>query len=55
MFVFWLLEKYVEIAPWKNVFTVVVSLFGFGVLLYGFAYFLKTNPEYFIFHNYSLK
>jgi len=55
MFVVWLLEKYVEIAPWKGVFTVTGSLFGFGVLLYGFAYFLQKNPEYFIFHSYSSK
>ena len=55
MFVIWLLEKYVEIAPWTNVWTCMASLFGFGVLLYGFAYFLQTNPEYFIFHSYSGK
>jgi hypothetical protein len=55
MFVVWLLEKYVEFAPWKSPFTVIGSLLGFGLLLYGFAYFLKTNPEYFIFHSYSSK
>jgi hypothetical protein len=55
MFVIWLLEKYVEFTPWKGVFTVTGSLLGFGVLLYGFAYFLKTNPEYLIFHSYSSK
>lgn len=55
MFVIWLLQKYIEIAPWKGVSTVTGSLFGFGMLLYGFAYFLQKNPEYFIFHNYSLK
>ena len=55
MLVFWLLEKYVEIAPWTNVFTCAGSLFGFGALLYGFAYFLQKNPEYFIFHVYSGK
>ncbi|CAF2408827.1 unnamed protein product [Rotaria sp. Silwood2] len=55
MFVVWLLEKYVEIAPWKNTIAVAGSLLGFGLLLYGFAYFLQTNPEYFIFHEYSSK
>ncbi|CAF1095288.1 unnamed protein product [Adineta steineri] len=55
MFVIWLLEKYVEFAPWKDTFTVVLSLLGFGILLYGFAYFLQTNPQYFIFHSYSSK
>jgi len=55
MFVIWLLEKYVEIAPWTGLFTVTGSLFGFGILLYGFAYFLQTYPEYFIFHSYSSK
>jgi len=55
MFVVWLLEKYVELAPWKSPLTVIGSLLGFGLLLYGFAYFLKTNPEYFIFHSYSSK
>lgn len=55
MLVIWLLEKYVEIAPWTNVFTCAGSLFGFGALLYGFAYFLQKNPEYFIFHVYSGK
>ncbi|UJR32883.1 hypothetical protein I4U23_020344 [Adineta vaga] len=54
MFVIWLLEKYVEIAPWNGTFKVIGSLFGFGSLLYGFAYFLQNNPEYFIFHTYSL-
>lgn len=53
MFVIWLLEKYVEIAPWKNTTTVAGSLLGFGLLLYGFAYFLQNNPQYFIFHVYS--
>lgn len=53
MFVFWLLEKYVEIAPKKNTSAVAASLLGFGLLLYGFAYFLSTNPQYFIFHLYS--
>ena len=53
MFVIWLLEKYVEIAPWKSPFSVIGSLLGFGLLLYGFAYFLQKNPEYFIFHSYS--
>ncbi|CAF0989757.1 unnamed protein product [Adineta steineri] len=55
MFVIWLLEKYVEFATWKDTFTVVLSLLGFGILLYGFAYFLQTNPQYFIFHSYSSK
>jgi hypothetical protein len=55
MFVIWLLEKYVEIAPWKGLFTVTGSLIGFGMLMYGFAYFLQKNPEYFIFHSYSSK
>ncbi|CAM2722547.1 unnamed protein product [Rotaria socialis] len=53
MFVIWLLEKYVEIAPWKNTTTVAGSMFGFGILLYGFAYVLQKNPQYFIFHVYS--
>ncbi|CAF2919530.1 unnamed protein product [Rotaria sp. Silwood2] len=55
MFVIWLLEKYVEIAPWNNTVTTAGSLLGFGLLLYGFAYFLKMNPDYFIFHIYSSK
>ena len=55
MFVIWLLEKYAELAPWNGVFTVIASLLGFGVLLYGFAYFLQKNPEYFIFHSYTSK
>ncbi|CAF0914980.1 unnamed protein product [Adineta ricciae] len=53
MFVVWLLEKYVELVPWRGFLPVVGSLFGFGVLLYAFAFFLKTYPEYFIFHIYS--
>ena len=55
MFVLWLLVKYVEFAPWDRPFSVIGSLLGFGLLLYGFAYFLKTNPEYFIFHSYTSK
>jgi uncharacterized membrane protein YecN with MAPEG domain len=55
MFVIWLLEKYAEFAPWNGVFLATGSLLGFGVLLYGFAYFLQKNPEYFIFHSYSSK
>jgi ABC-type multidrug transport system fused ATPase/permease subunit len=54
-FFIWLLEKFVKFAPWKGVFTVTGNLLGFGVLLYGFAYFLKSNPEYLIFHSYSSK
>ena len=54
MFVIWLLEKYIEIVPWKTKLKVVLSLWGYGLLLYGCAYFLKTYPQYFIFHSYSL-
>ncbi|CAF1126068.1 unnamed protein product [Didymodactylos carnosus] len=55
MFVIWLLEKYVEIVPWKSTLIVICGLLGFGVLLYGFAYFLRMYPEYLIFHVYSSK
>lgn len=55
LFVFWLLQKYTEIAPWNEFWSGVCSLLGFGVFLYGFAYFLQTYPEYFIFHVYSSK
>ena len=44
MFVFWLLEKYVELMSWRNVPGVVFNLFGFGILLYGLAYFLRAFP-----------
>ncbi|CAF3701123.1 unnamed protein product [Rotaria sp. Silwood1] len=53
MFVTWLLEKYAEIAPHDTKISGAASLLGFGFLLYGFAYFLKTHPEYFIFHIYA--
>lgn len=53
MFVIWLLQKYVEIAPHDTKAAGAASLLGFGLLLYGFAYFLKTHPEYFIFHIYT--
>lgn len=53
MFVIWLLEKYAEIAPHDSKMSVAASLLGFGLLLYGMAYFLKTHPEYFIFHVYA--
>ena len=38
----------------KNVDRYVIgSTLGFGLLLYGFASFVRTRPEYFIFHSYS--
>ena len=55
MFVLWLLQKYAEIAPWNDFWLGTCSLLGFGGILYGFAYFLQSHPEYFIFHVYSSK
>lgn len=41
MFVLWLLIKYIEIANWTTIESTIISLFGFGILLYVFAYFHK--------------
>ena len=53
MFVLWLLLKYIEIMPWNNTLPIVISLLGFGILLYLLAHFMKMNPQYLIFHAYS--
>ncbi|CAF0924232.1 unnamed protein product [Rotaria sp. Silwood1] len=40
MFVLWFLVKYLEIANWETMSSGITSLFGLGILLYVFAYFL---------------
>ena len=45
-FVIWLLAKYVEFVPWETKLKVALNLWGFGLLLYGWAYFFKTYPQY---------
>jgi hypothetical protein len=55
MFVFWLLEKYAELMSWRDVSSIAVNLFGFGIVMYGAAYFLRAFPENFIFSSFASK
>lgn len=55
MFVFWLLEKYAELMSWRDLSGIAVNLFGFGILLYAVAYFLRAFPQYFIFSSFASK
>ena len=55
MFVFWLLEKYAEIMSWEAPSTAAINLFGFGILLYGFASFVRAFPQFFIFNSHGRK
>lgn len=49
MLVLWLMEKYVEIVPWKRSSVVAFNLLIFGVILYCIALFFKKYPGYLIF------
>ena len=42
MFVVWLSTKYARYADWTTTWSSITSLFGLGILLYGFAYFYKA-------------
>lgn len=47
--ILWLLIKYIEYANWTTTQATITSLCGFGMLLYGFAYFYKIFSSNFHF------